>query len=48
MKHTLTGSQEKTLMKLIIHPDTNKVRGTFDSLKGERGTSIVLVGGTAS
>ena len=25
MKHTLTGSQEKTLMKLIIHPETNKV-----------------------
>lgn len=25
MKHTLTGRQEKTFMKLIVHPETDKV-----------------------
>ena len=26
MKHTITGSLEKTLMKLIVHAETDKVR----------------------
>ena len=26
MKHTLTKREEKTLMKLIVHPETDKVR----------------------
>ena len=29
MKHTLTGRQEKTFMKLIVHPETDKVCETI-------------------
>ncbi|KAJ1494621.1 FAD/NAD-linked reductase [Baffinella frigidus] len=43
MKHTLTGSQEKTLMKLIIHPETDKVLAVH-MIGDNAGETIQLAG----
>jgi len=43
MKHTLTGRQEKTLMKLIVHPESDKVLGVH-IVGHEAGEVIQLAG----
>ncbi|EKX50730.1 hypothetical protein GUITHDRAFT_66527 [Guillardia theta CCMP2712] len=43
MKHTLTGRQEKTFMKLIVHPETDKVLGVH--MVGDAAGEIIQLAG---
>jgi len=43
MKHTLTGRQEKTLMKLIVHPENDKILGVH-MVGSDAGEIIQLAG----
>lgn len=45
MKHTISGRQEKTLMKLIVHPETDKVLGVH--MCGADAGEIIQLAGVA-